>query len=226
MSDRIVLGEKERLAVRDAIAAAEKLTTGEIFAVVARESDDYRSIPILWATLIALFVPLPLIFVHVPAEWFGDAGAAGRSAARVLLPTMWIYVVQLAVFVVLAVVLSLPAIKPYIVPRRVKDAHAHGLAVEQFLAHGLHVTEARTGALIFISLAERYAEIVADAGIAAKVDQSVWDESIAALLADIRAGRLADGLIGAIGRAGKVLAEHFPPRPRDRNELPNDLILL
>jgi putative membrane protein len=226
MSRHAILGEAERLRVRDAIAAAERRTTGEIFAVVARESDDYRSIPVLWATLIALFVPLPLLFVTIPQEWLSDAGSPWQSAARILLPTAWIYVAQLIVFIVLAVVLSLPAVKPHVVPRRTKDEHAHGLAVEQFLAHGLHITEARTGVLIFVSLAERYAEIVADAGIAAKVDQAVWDAAMAALLADIRAGRLAEGLTGAIERAGAVLAEHFPPRPRDRNELPNDLILL
>ena len=226
MTARHTFDETERLKVRDAIAAAEKQTIGEIFAVVARESDDYRFIPILWATLVALAVPLPLLFVQVPADWLRDTGGAWESAAQILLPTMWIYVVQLVVFIVLALVLSLPSIKPRVVPRRVKEAHAHGLAVEQFLAHGLHTTEARTGVLIFVSLAERYAEIIADAGIAAKVDQAEWDESVAALIRDIRAGRLADGLTGAIARAGVVLARHFPPRPRDRNELPNDLILL
>jgi putative membrane protein len=54
----------------------------------------------------------------------------------------------------------------------------------------------------------------------------VWDELIAALIANIRAGRLDDGLTGAVARAGTVLAAHFPPRPPNRDELPNDLILL
>ncbi len=220
------LSDADRLRVRDAIAAAEKRTAGEIFAVVAREADDYRFIPLLWATLVALVVPLPLLFVEIPAAWLGGDHDGWRAAVAVLLPALWIYLAQLIVFVVLAIVLSLPAIRPLVVPGSVKRARAHGLAVEQFLAHGLHVTEARTGVLVFVSLAARYAEIVADAGIAARVDASVWDASMTALLADIRAGRLADGLIGAIGRAGDVLAAHFPPRPRDRNELPNDLILL
>ena len=111
-------------------------------------------------------------------------------------------------------------------PRSIKRARAHRARVEQFLAHGLHTTEARTGVLVFVSLAERYAEIVADAGIAAKVEQRVWNETIARLLAETRAGRLADGLVGAIERAGAVLAAHFPPRPATANELPNELILL
>ncbi|MEO8667541.1 MAG: hypothetical protein ABI399_03430 [Bauldia sp.] len=220
------LSQADRLKVRDAIAAAEKGTAGEIFAVVAREADDYFYVPILWAMLVALVVPLPLLFVHVPADWLNDASDGWRAVVAVLLPAVWIYLAQLIVFIVLAVVLSLPGIKPLVVPGGAKRARAHGLAVEQFLAHGLHTTEERTGVLIFVSLFERYAEIVADAGIAAKVEQNVWDDSMTALLADIRAGRLAIGLVDAVGRAATVLAVHFPPRPRDRNELPNDLILL
>jgi putative membrane protein len=220
MVEDFPLNDAERLRIRDAIAAAESQTIGEIFVVVARESDDYRPIPILWATLIALAVPLPLIAYDLLARW--DTGAVEFG----ILSAPWIYLIQLCVFIVLALVLSIPAVKLLVVPRRVKLARAHGLAVEQFLAHGLHTTEARTGVLIFVSLAERYAELIADAGIAKKVEQAVWDEAMAALIAEIKAKRLAEGLIAAIERSGAVLAQHFPPRPRDRNELPNDLVIL
>jgi putative membrane protein len=225
----LILDDAARLRIRDAIASAEKTTSGEIFAVVARSADEYRFIPILWAMLAALFVPMPLLFAKIPSGWVSAAGSPWDQALDPIglpLPATWIYLLQLIVFLVLAVVLSLPAIKPLLVPATVKRHHAHGLAVEQFLAHGLHITEARTGVLIFVSLFERYAEIVADAGINGKVDQAVWDELIAALLADIRAGRLDDGLVGAVTRAGVILAAHFPPRPPNRDELPNDLILL
>jgi putative membrane protein len=201
------LSEAERARIRDAIAAAETRTAGEIFVVVARVSDDYRLVPILWATLVALAVPLPLI-------------------ALTLLAATTIYLVQLAVFIVLAIVLSLPPIHIHTVPRSVQRGRAHDRAVEQFLAHGLQMTEARTGALVFVSLAEHHAEIVADAGIAAKVPQSVWQDAVAALVGEIRAGRLGDGLVSAVGAVGAVLAAHFPPRPDDRDELANDVILL
>ena len=201
------LEELDRARIRDAIAAAEAKTAGEIFVVVARASDEYHLVPLLWATLAALFVPLPLVFLT-------------------LLPAMQIYLAQLAVFALLAVLLSLPPLHLAVVPHRLKGARAHARAVEQFLAQGLHTTEARTGVLIFVSLAERYAEIIADTGIAAKVEQGVWDETIAKLIDETGAGRLADGLVQAVERAGAVLADHFPPRAGDVNELPNDLILL
>ncbi len=207
MAVRHALSEAERTRVRDAVAAAEAGTTGEIFVVVAEMSDDYRFIPLTWATLAALVVPLPLVF-------FTALAAA------------MIFAVQLAVFIVLALALSWPSVRPKVVPGPVKHGRAHGLAVQQFLARGLQMTEARTGALIFVSLAERHAEVVADAGIAAKVDQAEWDAVIAALVGEIREGRLAEGLLAAVAGVGAVLARHFPSEPGDRNELPNEVVLL
>ena len=164
-------------------------------------------IPLLWATLVALVVPLPLLFVD-PAT--GSAHDAGRVCADPACRRS-ICARQLASSSS-RLVLSLLA-SAAVVPGASSARARTRSRVEQFLAHGLHTTEARTGVLIFVSLAERYAEIVADAGIAAKVDQAVWDASIAALLADIRDGRLADGLVGGdrAGRRGACRA--FPAAP-------------
>ena len=189
------------------MAAAEKKTSGEIFTVVAEASDDYRFIPILWATLIALVVPLPLIFLT-------------------LLPASLIFLIQLAIFVILALVLSYPQIKWTVIPHGVLHGAARALSVQQFLAHGLHTTEQRTGVLIFVSLMERHAEIIADAGISAKVDDAVWRDAMDKLVGEIRVGRLAEGLIAAIETTGIVLARHFPRGDNDRNELANGLVLL
>ncbi|HVZ14110.1 MAG TPA: TPM domain-containing protein [Bauldia sp.] len=205
--DNPPISERDRTRIRDAVAAAEANTSGEIFPVVAEASDDYRLVPILWATIIALIVPLPLIFLTL---W----------------PASLIFLVQLAAFVVLAVVFSLDAIRPLLLPQSVKREAARALAIRQFMAHGLHTTELRTGVLIFVSLAERHAEIIADEGIARQVDPMVWQNVMERLTSAIRAGRLADGLVAAIGETGAVLTQHFPPRSGDRNELPDDLVLL
>jgi putative membrane protein len=221
MAERHLISDADRERIRAAVEAAESKTAGEIFTVVAGRSDDYRIVPLLWATLAALLVPLPILLVSYfsnPWTYPGDEGAGW--------PALWVYLLQLAVFVFLAILLSLPPIRVLVVPRSYKDDRAHALAVDQFLAHGLHMTEARTGVLIFVSIAERYAEIVADSAIAKKVDQAVWDGAMANLLAEIRAGRLTEGLIAAVGETGAVLAEHFPPRPRDPNELSDDLVLI
>ena len=85
-------------------------------------------------------------------------------------------------------------------------------------------THGRTGILIYLSMAERRAEIVADEAIAAKVAPEVWGDAMAAMLAHIREGNVADGMIAAIDKVGVVLAEHFPLAEGDTNELPDRLI--
>jgi putative membrane protein len=90
----------------------------------------------------------------------------------------------------------------------------------------LQHTELRTGVLIFVSVAERYAEVLADAGIAQKVPVEVWDSAVKGLLSDIRAGRAADGFVKVIETCATTLAEHFPPGAINRNELPNAIVEL
>jgi len=162
-------------------------------------------VPVAWAAVIAMAVPWPLIHFTL---W----------------PASVIYFIQLAAFIAIAITLSRPSIRFRIVPRRAKHDRAHALAMRQFFAQGLHQTENRTGVLIFASLAERYAEIVADAAIDAKVGPDVWDKAIAALIDGMRHDRPGDGFVAAIELCGAVLAEHFPPGALNRDELPNKLV--
>ena len=200
-----MIDTKDKARVSAAIRAAEARTAGEIFCVIAQQSGDYRLIPLAWAAGAALFAPLPLIYA---LHWSAQAA----------------YLAQLSLFAAVALVLSHPAILFRIVPRRTKHTHAHNVALTQFLAQGLHRTEHRTGVLIFASVAERYAEIIADAGINAKVHGEVWNAAIADLVQAVKSGRPADGFVAAIERCGAVLAAHFPPGSLNREELPDKLV--
>jgi putative membrane protein len=126
---------------------------------------------------------------------------------------------------VLAVTLPRP-VRYWLVPPSVRRARAHRRAMEQFVAQNLHTTAGRTGVLIFISAAERHAEIVADSGIEAKVAKGTWQEIVAHLTAAFTQGRYTEGFIAAIDEVGGHLATHFPPGSCDTNELPDHLIVL
>jgi putative membrane protein len=199
--------ETDSKRVVEAIRAAEAKTAGEIFCVVAHSSGDYRLVPVAWAAMFALLIPLPLIYLTgVPAGM--------------------IYLLQLATFIISAVVLSIPAVRFRIVPKQAMHRRAHAEALRQFLAQGLHLTENRTGVLIFASVAERYAEIVADRGINAKVKPEVWQHAVAAMIAAIKDDRPGDGFVAAVEQCGVVLAQHFPPGTINRDELPNKLVVM
>jgi putative membrane protein len=186
-----MISDSDRTRIADAIRNAESKTSGEIYCVLARNAGAYRLVPIAWAAMLALIVPLPLIYL---TEW----------------EAMTVYVIQLLVFILASLGLSRPAIRFHIVPRRTKRERAHAAALRQFWAHGMHKTQARTGVLIFAAQAERYVEIIADGGINAKVTQDVWDGAVASLVAALKEGRPADGLVQAIEQCGAVLATHFP----------------
>ena len=87
-------------------------------------------------------------------------------------------------------------------------------------ARGLHRTRDRTGILIFVSLGERYARIIADDGIAAKVPQAAWQRAVDELTARMSRREIAEGFLGAIAACASVLEQHFPRAEGDRNELP------
>ncbi|HEX8167584.1 MAG TPA: TPM domain-containing protein [Beijerinckiaceae bacterium] len=197
--------DRERIAA--AIREAEARTAGEIVVVVARQAGSYRSVPLLYALVGALAAPWPLIRLT-------DLSAAG------------IFIVQLAVALAVAAAFSWPGRRPALVPRSIRRARAHEAAAREFLARGLTRTRERTGVLIFVALAERYAEVIADAGIAGRVDPAVWRDTVAELIEALRAGRAGDGLMSAVRRVGAILAEHAPPPADDADELPNKVIVI
>jgi putative membrane protein len=200
-----ILDHADRVRISQAIRAAEANTAGEIYVVIARAADDYRFVPILWAALVSLLAPWPL---HALTD---------LSAGTILL-------VQAATFVWIAIAASHPAIRYRIVPAAIAAEAARKAAEGLFVAHGVHQTEARTGILIYVALAERRVEIVADAGINAKVEQAAWDELAGEIVVAARAKALVDGILAAVRRAGSLLAAHFPRRPDDRNELPDRVV--
>ncbi len=202
-----LFSHEEERRISDAIVRAEQSTSGEIVAVIATESDSYLYAPFLWAAVLALLVPWPFIYF----TW---------------LPVQWIYVVQLLVFLLLLLIMLPQGVRLWLVPRSVKRLRAHHRAVEQFLVQNLHTTSGRTGVLIFVSVAERYAEVLADIGIDAKVPPGTWQHIVDDLTAKIGAGRAADGFVSAITSIGEHLAKNFPPGTADPNELPNHLIVL
>lgn len=223
---------EDHARVTAAIAAAETRTSGEIFCVCAGQVSSYRDISLAWAAAAALLLPLGLIPLGFEAAWLpgmGDNWEAAHLAARDITigRTLAAYaVVQAAVFIGAFLITSLVPVRRLLTPLALRRSRVHRAAMEQFLAHGLHTTQDRTGVLIFAALSDHVVDIVADEGIHSKVDQEVWADAVEALVRSMKGGRPADGFEAAIGLCGEVLAIHFPPRPDNPNETPDRLIEL
>ncbi len=87
-------------------------------------------------------------------------------------------------------------------------------------------TEHNSGVLIYLLLADRDVEIVADRGIDAKVGAERWREICAGMEAEFRQGRFKAGVLEGIAEVTADLAAHFPPRGPHRNELPDPPVVL
>jgi putative membrane protein len=193
-------------AVAAAIREAEKQTSGQIVCVLAQASSAYAHIPILWSSVLALLTPWPLIYF---TQW---------SVQR-------IFLLQVIVFLVAGIAFSWMPLRLLLVPRALQRARAHRAALEQFVLRRISHTRNRNGVLIFVSLAEHYVRIIADEGIAQKVQSSEWEAAIEALTEHLRNGQIAAGFIAAIERCGTVLAEYAPP-DGSANELPDRLYVI
>ena len=224
------LKSDEHARVAGAIAAAEARTSGEIFCVLAGQVSSYRDISLAWAAAAAFLLPLALIPFGFDASWFpalSDGWEAAHLSALNLSVgrSVGVYaVLQVAVFLAVYLVLRIPALTRLATPRGIRRDRTRQAAMHQFLAHGLHVTEHRTGVLIFAALADRQVEVIADQGIHSRVDQAVWGDAVEVLTVALSERRAAEGFEQAIALVGGVLAEHFPPRPRNLNEVPNRLV--
>jgi putative membrane protein len=223
----------ELSAIEAAVREAEARTTGEIYCVVSEESSDYGETPLAYAAGVALLAPAILLLagVHVSIPDFFSTWSAAQvgqaieqSVRSALIGTI---VLQGMLFVVTALIVAIPPVRRALTPRGLKRDRVRRRAAEQFLAKNLHLTRERTGVLIFVSLGERMAELIADDGIASQVEPKVWDQAMAALTEGLKRGQPAAGFAAAVGLCADVLAERFPPREGDNpNELPDAVVVL
>jgi putative membrane protein len=201
------LSQQDRERIARAIRAAEERTSGEIVCVLARTSAEATVLPVFLAAVLALALPWVLVaFTEL-------------SVYRILS-------LQAAVFLAAFVVVCLPGVRVALMPRRARRAVAHRVAMEQFRSRGIAQKKDRCGVLIFVSLAERYARIIADEGIAARVPQAEWQAAVDALISHAREGRIADGFVTAVGLCGDKLAAHFPATGAAAAELPDRIYVI
>lgn len=216
--------------ITDAIRAAEARTAGEVFCVLAHSVSSYRDVSLGWAAAAALLAPMLLIPLGFDPAWLpgvADSWEAAQLAARdsTVARSLGAYaVIQAVVFGLVFVVTSIPTVKRWVTPRAVRRIRVRRAAMQQVLAHGLQNTPRRTGVLIFAALQDRQVEIIADEGIHARVEDTVWIEVVDALTIALKAGRPAEGFETAITRVGDILADHFPPIPFEPDVLANRLV--
>ena len=225
MADPNYLSDTDRDRISAAVGEAELLSAGEIVTILAERSDGYTDVALAWSAAVALLALALLaiapdfylgIYDRILAGWGHEwtprailtlaAGVAAVKFGAMMLLQLW------------------QPLRFWLIPPPIKTMRVHDRALRAFRIGAERRTSGRTGILIYLSMRERRAEIVADEAISSKVDPQVWGDAMNAMLVELGQSRIADGMIAAIRKVGAVLQVHVPRAADDVNELPDRLI--
>ena len=221
------LTQADHALVYAAVAEAEAHTSGEIVTIVARRSDSYHDVGLSWAAA-AVFIALALMaafpaqlraflstllldWEHELADWKLLTGLLGLLILK---------------FLIVRYLLAIMPLRMLVTPKATKARRVRRRAILLFRTAAEARTRGRTGVLLYISLDEHRAELVADRAINEKVSPDAWGDAMATLVDALRQDRAGEGLAAAVTQVGAVLALHFPRATDDINELPDRLIEL
>jgi putative membrane protein len=221
------VSEADHVLVTAAVAEAEHHTSGEIVTIVTDLSDRYNDIALAWATAIAFLALsvvafMPAFYLDLLDRLFGGWGHAWTAGEYVALIFLFIGLKWLGSWLIL----KWMPLRLALTPKHVKMQRVRARAIELFKVGTESKTVGRTGVLLYLSMREHRAEIVADEAIASKVSPEVWGDAMIALIDNVHAGKPGEGMAEAVRQMGKVLAEHFPKGSENPNELPDRLIEL
>ena len=224
---RFHLSDTDHDRISAAVRAAEAQTDGEIVTVIAPRSDAYNDVGLHYAmagmlSLLALIAAFP--------GWFTDQAVALYGGWQHDLPAWRLMTLllgaQILVFLVIRYALAWMPLRLALTPSATKARRVRRQAVTLFRAAAEGRTHASTAILLYLSLAEHRAEIVADSAINSAVAPERWGDAMAALIHAVSQERTADGMVDAISMLGAILAEQRPRGSINPNELPDQLIEL
>ena len=185
----------ERERIDAAMKTAGARTSADFALVIVPVSDRYALYPRLWAAIVA----------------FSITGLVALLRPGYSIQTG--FIINGALFIALALALDWMPLRLRLVPAEVKRAHARALAHREFAVRIVAPGTRRTGVMFFVSIGERYAEILADRDTHALVanENGTWNKIVNRFLDAVKAGRLADGVVDAVEACGAILEEHHPP---------------
>lgn len=208
-----VFSPEGRQRIEAAIRKAESGTSAEFLCAVARSADTYFAVPLLVAAIVAIVLPAAVL-----------ALMPGWPAFDLRDPS--IAILQLAAFAILGLGATRPGIAARLTPRAVCRRRAARFAAAVFLERGLSGVRERNGVLLFVSLAERHVEVIADRGVFARVDPAQWVSVVEAFTTQVARGDVTDAYVAALDRLGAILASAYPRAADDVNEIADRLVEL
>ncbi len=210
---RSFFSDEEQKHIRDAVHQAELRTSGELVPMLVCESHGYPLAAIRGAAFVALLTAVSITPFLAGMFWLESSN-------------LWVFLtIFIPVFLVVQFLITYyPQLKRWFLYGDEMDVEVHNAAFTAFFTEHLHKTGDANGILIYISLLERRAWIIADSGIDDRIPNEQWSDAVTVITDGIRAQRQCQALCDAIKMIGDVLEKEFPVQDDDVNEL-HDLII-
>jgi putative membrane protein len=216
--------KEEISTIEAAISEVEKKTSAEVVPVVASASGRYDRAEDLFSFLLSLLV------LGCTWAWFQglsppvEAGS-GTTAFRLNLPIVMTILVA-TFFIGIALASRFPLLRLPLIAKREMREEVERRARETFQRLKIRRTRNATGILIYVSLYEHMVHVVGDDTINAKLSQGDWKALRDTIIHGFKSGKPEEGMRNGILLCGKLLTQHFPVEPGDRNELFDTLHLI
>lgn len=221
---KLKLSDSDFQAIKDAVAAAEAKTTGEIALAITPESGKYSFWELLWSNgLAALVLAVMIPFSGAITGLFENFYWA--SVPAWIVPCVFV-AVAFAMIVLGFYLCNIEAVDRIIIPGSEKTKTVTARAMQYFTESGVYNTAEHSGILVFVSYMEREVRIVADSGINEKISQDLWNLIADELCEAFKKGEPAKAFIDAVEKCGTILAENFPNHEENPNELPDGLVII
>lgn len=217
------LNERAFAVIKSSVQTIESATSGEIALALTAESSSYAfwelfAAVIASAVFFALLLPFAKNILQFSARFFW------------VVPAWYMPFVYgcgiLSAIIAVFFLANIRAIDRLIVPKSVFRQSVYERALRYFSESGVYKTSDRSGVLIFASYLEKHVFILADTGIAQKIEQAVWDKIAAKLASDLGKGSGEKAFLCALEECGALLAKYFPKKSEGRSELPDGLAVL
>ena len=210
MNLHTIFSEADLEAIQTATASGESRTAGEIVPYIVERVVDRDTARWRGATLGALGAAVAAGLANVFGDFWGGSGV------------WWITLPTVVGAGLGYLVAGFDAIGRWLIPEDHIDHSVHLRAEAAFLEEEVFATRDRTGILVFLTLFEHRAVILADEGIHRTVPKGEWQHLVDELIVGIKANRAAEALVEAITRCGGLLEKNeVERRPDDEDELPD-----
>lgn len=201
------LDKKQKELIEKEIKNLENKSSAELVAVITKISSSYKFEILIFTFILTFCVSVIALFFE--------------------LNTIKFFQIQILSFIAFYLFLSrYKNTLLFLLPKNYKYNKASKKAKKEFYNLGIEETKTRQGIMFFVSIDEKYVEIVTDIAIKSKIDNIYWEKIVNQFINDVKNKQFFKGYKKAIQACSQTLIENFPIKENDKNELKDEVIEL